>query len=283
MGGGRVTKIHPLSKITAHTLLILAALVVLLPIYWMGISAVEPNADILSTVVHWLPTHFEPGNFQKALRSQPFGRYFLNSFVMSAGIVVCQLITSSLAAYALVFIPMQRKRSWLFLILMAMMIPMQATFIPVYLILSKVHLINTYFGLVLPFAGSAFGIFLLRQGFVSIPRDLVHAARIDGASEWRILTSIVLPNSKPMLLTLVLLNFVFHYNDLFWPLISTNTTNMRVIPVALSYFLSQEAGQTLQWNLMMAADLVSILPVLLLFLIGQRYLVKGIMGSAIKG
>jgi sn-glycerol 3-phosphate transport system permease protein len=283
MGGGSMNKPNAFTRVFSHVVLIVASLAVLLPIYWMAVSAFEPNQDILSSTIHWLPLHFQPGNFAKALHSQPFGRFFFNSFLMSAMIVGAQLITSSLAAYALVFIPMRNKRGWFFSILLAMMVPMQATFIPVYLILSSVHLINTYAGLVLPFAGSAFGIFLLRQGFVSIPKDLVHAARIDGASEWRILTSIVLPNAKPMLITLVLLNFVFHYNDLFWPLISTNTTNMRVVPVALSYFLSQEAGQTLQWNLLMAADLVTILPVLALFLIGQRYMVKGIMGSAVKG
>lgn len=270
-------------KILSHAVLIVACLIVLLPVYWMAVGAFEPNEDILSSTIHWIPVHFEPGNIVKALHAQPFGQFFFNSFLMSTLIVICQVITSSLAAYALVFIPMKSKRRWFFSILLAMMIPMQATFIPVYLILSSVHLINTYVGLVVPFAGSAFGIFLLRQGFVTIPKDLIHAARIDGASEWRILGSIVLPNAKPMIITLVLLNFVFHYNDLFWPLISTNTTNMRVVPVALSYFLSQEAGQTLQWNLLMAADLVTILPVLVLFLIGQRYMVKGIMGSAIKG
>lgn len=283
MGGGRMNSVSSSKKILSHAVLIVACLIVLLPVYWMAVGAFEPNEDILSSTIHWIPVHFEPGNIVKALHAQPFGQFFFNSFLMSTLIVICQVITSSLAAYALVFIPMKSKRRWFFSILLAMMIPMQATFIPVYLILSSVHLINTYVGLVVPFAGSAFGIFLLRQGFVTIPKDLIHAARIDGASEWRILGSIVLPNAKPMIITLVLLNFVFHYNDLFWPLISTNTTNMRVVPVALSYFLSQEAGQTLQWNLLMAADLVTILPVLVLFLIGQRYMVKGIMGSAIKG
>ncbi|WEG13509.1 carbohydrate ABC transporter permease [Pullulanibacillus sp. KACC 23026] len=270
-------------KVMGHALLIIACASILIPIYWMIVSAFEPNSDILSTTPHFFPSHFAPGNLLTALKAQPFGRFFLNSCIMSALIVFCQVVTSSLAAYALVFIPMHRSKGWFFLILLAMMIPMQATFIPVYLILSKVHLINTYMGLVLPFAGSAFGIFLLRQGFVSVPKAIVHAARIDGASEWRILGTIVLPNAKPIIITLVLLNFVFHYNDLFWPLISTNAANMRVVPVALSYFLSQEPGQTLQWNLLMAADLVTILPALALFLLGQRYIVRGIMSSAVKG
>lgn len=270
-------------RVCSHLLLLFACLVILLPVYWMIICAVEPNSDILSTTAHWFPVHLELGNFRKALQAQPFLQFFLNSVAMSVMIVACQLVTSCLAAYALVFMPMRRKKSWLYLILLAMMVPMQATFVPVYLILSAVHLINTYAGLVFPFAGSAFGIFLLRQGFISFPKDIVQAARIDGASEWRILTSIIIPNAKPTLITLVLLNFIFHYNDLFWPLVATNTTNMRVIPVALSYFLSQEAGQTLQWNLLMAVDLLAILPVLALFLFGQRYMVRGILGSGVKG
>lgn len=272
-----------MGRFASHVVLLMASMCVALPVYWMLISSVEPNTDILSTPIHWLPAHFQPGDFAKALRAQPFGRFFVNSVFMSTMIVVVQIITSSLAAYALVFIPMRHKRTWLFLILLAMMVPMQATFVPVYIMLSDVHLINTYPGLVLPFAGSAFGIFLLRQGFVSIPKDLIHAARIDGASEWRILWAMVLPNAKPTIITLALINFVFHYNDLFWPLVATNTTDMRVVPVALSYFLSQEAGQTLQWNLMMAADLVMILPVLFIFLAGQRFMVKGIMGASSKG
>jgi multiple sugar transport system permease protein/sn-glycerol 3-phosphate transport system permease protein len=249
----------------------------------MFVTAIQPNDDIFTSHFHLFPYHVVWSNFGNALTAQPFGRFFLNSLLMSGLIVLCQLITSSLAAYALTFMRLPARRAWLYVVLLAMMVPMQATFIPIYLILSQVHLINTMAGLVLPFVGSAFGVFLLRQGFSSIPRDLVHAARLDGASEWRILLSVVLPNAKPSLVTLALLNFVFHYNDLFWPLVSTNTTSMRVIPVALSYFLGQETGQVLQWNWMMAADFVCILPVLLLFLVGQRYIVRGLMSSAVKG
>lgn len=255
----------------------------LFPIYWMFVSAVQTNASIFSTTLHLLPLHWDWRNFSTAWKAQPFGRFLTNSIVSNALIVIAQLITSSMAAYALIFLPLKGKQGLFFGILLAMLIPMQTTFIPVYLILSKIHLINTYAGLVLPFVGSAFGIFLLRQSFLSIPKDMVTAARIDGASELRILWSIILPNAKPALITLILLNFVFHYNNLFWPLIATNSTNMRVIPVALSYFLTQEAGQTLQWNLLMAADLFSVVPVILIFLLGQRYIVRGVANSSVKG
>lgn len=272
-----------LERGVSHIILILFVILILLPIYWMFVSAVQTNANIFSPRFHLLPLNVDWENFVQAWRAEPFGIFFVNSIVSNLLIVFFQVITSSMAAYALAFTEFKGKKTVFFLILMAMMIPMQATFIPVYIMLSKVHLINTYGALVIPFIGSAFGIFLLRQGFVSVPKEMVQAARIDGASEFRILWSIVLPNVKPAIVTLVLLNFVFHYNSLFWPLVTTNSTNMRVIPVALSYFLSQDAGQQLQWNLLMAADLFSIVPVIAIFLLGQKYIVKGVVNTSIKG
>ncbi|RIV26134.1 carbohydrate ABC transporter permease [Alicyclobacillaceae bacterium I2511] len=255
----------------------------LIPVYWMVRSSLTTNAGIFD--IHFQPwiVQFHWRNFGAAWSSQPFALFFVNSIASNFILVICQLVTSALAAYALVFVPFRGKQVLFFLVLLAMMIPLQATFIPIYSMLSDVHLINTYGALILPFAGSAFGIFLLRQGFSSIPKEMVRAARIDGASEYRILWSMVLPNAKPALMTLFLLNFVYHYNSLFWPLVATNSTNMRVIPVALAYFLSQDAGQGLQWNLMMAADLFSVIPVVLLFLFGQRYFVQGIMSTSLKG
>lgn len=272
-----------LERGVSHIILILFVILILLPIYWMFVSAVQTNANIFSPRFHLLPLNVDWENFVQAWRAEPFGIFFVNSIVSNLLIVFFQVITSSMAAYALAFTEFKGKKTVFFLILMAMMIPMQATFIPVYIMLSKVHLINTYGALVIPFIGSAFGIFLLRQGFVSVPKEMVQAARIDGASEFRIVWSIVLPNVKPAIVTLVLLNFVFHYNSLFWPLVTTNSTNMRVIPVALSYFLSQDAGQQLQWNLLMAADLFSIVPVIAIFLLGQKYIVKGVVNTSIKG
>lgn len=273
-----------LRRITAHTLLVIASIITLFPIYWMFISSIQPNSAIFQTSLNIFPHAWHWGNFVRAWKAQPFSIFFFNSIASNLIIVFAQVVTSSMAAYALVFMPLKGKQVLFFLVLLAMMIPMQTTFIPVYLILSKVHLINTYGSLILPFVGSAFGIFLLRQGFLSVPKEMISAARIDGASEFRILSSIVLPNSKPTIITLVLLNFVWHYNNLFWPLVSTNTTNMRVIPVALSYFLNQDAGQGgLQWNLLMGADLFSIIPVIAIFLLGQRYIVRGVANASIKG
>lgn len=272
-----------LTRIAAHIILLLLSLGIFLPMLWVAVSAVSPISQLFSTSIHLWPTSWHWSNFAQAFSEQPFGRYLINSIVTNAAIVAAQLITSSLGAYAFAFIPFRGRQPVFFTILLAMMVPLQATFIPIYLMLSQVHLINTYAGLIVPFIGSAFGIFLLRQGFLSVPHELIAAARVDGASEFRILRSIVLPNAKPALITLTLLNFVYHYNSLFWPLIATNSTSVRTVPVGLSFFLSQEAGTNLQWNLMMAADIFTVLPMVLLFLFGQRYIVKGITSYGVKG
>jgi len=273
-----------LRRVSAHVMLLVACIVTLFPIYWIFVSAIQPNSSIFQGSLNPIPHYWQWGNFVRAWKAQPFATFLFNSVASNAMIVAAQVVTSSMAAYALVFTPLKGKQMLFFLVLLAMMIPMQTTFIPVYLILSKVHLINTYGSLVLPFVGSAFGIFLLRQGFFSVPKEMISAARIDGASEFRILSSIVIPNSKPTIITLILLNFVWHYNNLFWPLVSTNTTNMRVVPVALSYFLTQEGGQGgLQWNLLMGADLFSVIPVITIFLLGQRYIVRGVANTSLKG
>ncbi|MCL6454190.1 MAG: carbohydrate ABC transporter permease [Alicyclobacillus sp.] len=270
-------------RMAGHLILMVACGLCLIPLYWMLRSAVSTNGDIFSPSLQFFPSRLEWSNFAQAWRAEPFAIFFFNSFASNAAIVACQLVTSALAAYSLVFVEYRFKQAVFFVMLIGMMVPMQATFIPIYNLLSVVHLINTYGALILPFVGSAFGVFLLRQAFSAIPKEMVRAARVDGANEFYILWKIVLPNAKPALTTLLLLNFVYHYNALFWPLIATNSTNMRVIPVALSYFLSQDAGQGLQWNLMMAADVFSVVPVLLLFLVGQRYFVQGVASLSNKG
>lgn len=270
-------------KIAAYVLLTLITAGVALPMYEVVTASVQPMSALLSTGLHVWPRAWHWNNFARAWAAQPFGRYLFNSLVTNSAIVLAQLATSCLAAYAFVFVPFRGSRTVFFGAMLAMMVPLQATAIPIYLILSTLHAINTYQGLILPFVGSAFAIFFLRQGFASIPKELIAAARIDGASEWRILWSIVVPNAKPTLITIALLNFVYHYDSLFWPLIATTSTSMRVVPVGLSYFLSQEGGGNLQWNLMMAADVFTSAPVVVLFLLGQRYMVKGLTGFSVKG
>lgn len=284
MGGVRIMVAqNKMVRVAAHIGLIFLSLLIILPIYFTVVSALSSNTSLFGSSLHLWPHGWQWKNFITAWKSQPFGTYFFNSFASNLLIVIAQLITSALAAYGFAFVAFRGSKAAFFLTLLGMMVPTQAIFIPVYLMLAQVHLINTYAGLVLPFVGSAFGIFLLRQGFLAIPKELIAAAQVDGASHLRILWSIVLPNAKATLVTLALLNFVFHYDSLFWPLIATNSSGMRTIPVALSYFLDQEAGGGLEWNLMMAADLLAVIPVLILFALGQRLIIRGVTSYGVKG
>lgn len=286
MGGVQLMVSHNWAgKLAAHAGLIILSLVIILPLYFTFVSALSTNASMFGSSLHLWPSGWHWINFIRAWKEQTFGIYFFNSFASNLLIIAAQLVTSVLGAYGLSCVPFRGSQVAFFFVLLGMMAPTQAIFIPVYLLLAQVHLINTYAGLVLPFVGSAFGIFLLRQGFSSVPKELIAAAQIDGASHFRILWSIVLPNAKASLVTLAILNFVFHYDSLFWPLIATNSNGMRTVPVALSYFLDQAsgAGGTLQWNLMMAADILAVIPVLILFMLGQRFIVRGITSYGIKG
>lgn len=265
-----------------HLPLALFALFMLVPLWWMVVAAFDPMRALLGGHLALWPVQWNLSNFAAAWKSQPFGRYYVNSIVTTIAIVTLQIATSTLAAYALVFLPFRGKRAVWALVLLAMMIPIQAIFIPDYLILSQLNWINTYQALILPFAASAFGIFWLHQAFRNVPRALVEAMVIDGASPWSVLWHLVLPNTRSAIMTLAVLNTVFHYGYLFWPLLVTNTAAYRVLPLGLSYFVAQQSG-FMQWNLMMAAVLMTVAPMMALFGLAQRYLRAGVMHYGLRG
>jgi multiple sugar transport system permease protein/sn-glycerol 3-phosphate transport system permease protein len=188
-------------------------------------------------------------------------------------IIAGQIVTSSLAAYALTQLRFRGRGLVFLFIISTMLVPIQATFIPAYIILSRLHWINTYWALIVPFVGSGFGVFLMRQAFLVVPPSLVDAARIDGAGHWTILTRILLPLARPAVIALAALSFVFHYNDFFWPLIVTNTSAMRTLPVGLATMILTEGSKGTQWNHVMAADVFTVAPILVGFFFLQRYLV----------
>ncbi len=265
----------------ARLVLILVAAAVIFPFYWILIGSVEPNNAVLVSPPHLWPVAVHLSNFVKAWRAAPFGIYYVNSLFVTSAIVFGQVITCALAAYALTFIRMPFKGLLFFLVLVGLMSPEQVSVVPVFLEMHDLGWINTYQALIIPFLGSAFGIFLLRQSFRSIPPSLIEAARIDGAPHWRTLVGIVVPNTRPAFITLIVLNSIFHYNDLFWPLMFTNTDNVRTLPIGLDMFFGSQEG-LVPWNQMMAADVFIVIPMFLLFFFAQRYLVEGVVSTGIK-
>ncbi|WP_348786694.1 carbohydrate ABC transporter permease [Leifsonia sp. NPDC080035] len=259
--------------------LVLTAVVVL-PVIVIVLTAFKPAAEINAFPPTLLPGAWTLDNFTKIFNDLPFGRLFVNSLVFAGGVTVFALVFDSLAAYALARIDFRGSRVLLIVIVASLMIPFQATLIPVYQLVAQLGWVNTFAGLIIPRAADAFGIFFLRQFFISLPRDLDNAARIDGAGEFRIFRSIVLPNAVPALLTLAIFTFVNNWNDLLWPLVFTTSPEMGTITSGLT-LLTGPSG-IIPYGTMMAGSLIAVLPLAVMFLIMQRRFIESVATTGLK-
>ena len=274
---------HTLRIALFYAAIALIVVVIILPLWTMAVASLSPIKSLYSGHVPLWPQSIRLSNFVDAWRSAPFGRYYLNSILTTAAIVVLQLITSSLAAYAFAFVRFKASKLVFGLVVLAMFVPTQAVFVASYILVSDYGWIDSYKALVIPFAASAFGIFFLTQSFRSFPYEVIESGRVDGCSHLRALRSLVLPNARPALATLALINGVFHFNYFFWPLIITNTPAHRVLPVGLTTMASQSGGdQLIQWNQVMAADVFMVAPLIVLFALAQRVMVRGVARVGIR-
>lgn len=269
----------------AYALLLLLAAIVILPFGWMATVALKPdNVPIFTLPPQWFPSeywHWE--NFQRALvdSAQPFGRFFLNTVFIVLVNIVGTLISCSFAAYAFARLRFRGSELLFNILIITMLIPWQALIIPQFLLFFKLGWYGTYLPLLAPsFAGNAFFIFLIRQYMRTFPKDLDDAARIDGASYWRIYWDIILPLSTPVLMVVVVFVFLGGWSDLLGPLIYLNETNQFTLAVGLANFVSR-AGT--DWNLLMAANLITIIPVLIVYYFAQGKLIGGIASVGLKG
>lgn len=257
-----------------------ATLVVLLPLFVVLFTAFKPTAEVNAYPPTLLPDAWTTANFARIFADLPFARLIANSFLFAGGVTVFALVFDSLAAYALARIDFAGRKALLVAIVATLMIPFQATLIPVYQIVSDLGWVNTFAGLIAPRAADAFGIFFLRQFFLSLPRDLDNAARIDGASELRVFTRIVLPNARPALLTLAIFVFVNNWNDLLWPLVFTTQREMGTITSGLT--LLTGPGGIVPYGVMMAGALVAVVPLVVAFLFVQRRFIESIATTGLK-
>jgi ABC-type glycerol-3-phosphate transport system permease component len=271
-------------KILGYAVLILVTLTMVIPFIWMVTTSVKhPNATF-SYPPQILPTEFDFSNYQNLFTLVPFGRYFLNTLVVTVLTVLGQLIITSLAAYGFARLKFIGRDALFVLYLGTMMVPYQVTLIPLFLIVFGLGWVNTYQGLIVPAISSVFGIFLLRQSFLGVPRDYQEAARIDGASEFTIYRRIFLPLNGPALTTLAVFAFMGSWTDLLWPLLISRTPEMRTLELGLAFFNSStSAFRQTNWPLVMAASVVVMLPVLIVYIFAQRYFVRGITLSGVKG
>ncbi len=261
-------------------LLTLLGISILMPLVWMLSTSLMNDLEVYQFPPRFVPSTFRWSNFIEAMTLQPFGRYFLNSFIVAGASVLGQLLFCSMAAYAFARIPFRGRDKIFALYLGTMMIPAMVTIIPAFLIIALFGWMNTYWALFTPSLCSVWGIFLLRQFFRTIPRDFEDAARIDGASDWTIYWRIILPLSKPALATLAIFAFLGSWKDFLWPLIVTNRMEMRTVEVGIATFSS--LFQT-DWPHQMAAAVVVMFPVIVAFIALQRYFVRGVTLTGIKG
>jgi multiple sugar transport system permease protein len=223
---------------------------------------------------------FNWSNFLNVWKVVPFGRYYLNSFFVAICVTLGQLLTCSMAAFAFARLRFPFRDKIFFLYLMTLMIPAQVTMIPLFILMTEMNMVDTYSALIFPPMFSAYGTFMLRQFFLTLPRELEEAACIDGCGLWKIFCVVILPLSKPALATLGIFTFMGNWNSFIWPLIITNSETLKTLPVGLASFNGQYSTD---WSLLMAACVMMIAPLIAVFIFGQRFFVKGIQMGAIKG
>jgi len=266
-------------RFTLYALLFAGCAIMLLPFFWMVTTSFKEESEVLRMPPQWLPKDWLWRNYIKAWNVAPFGRYFFNSFFMSITTTIGEVITTILAAYAFAKMRFFGKNVLFAILLATLMIPGQMLLIPNYVTITRLGWFNRYEALIIPWLASVFGIFLLRQFFRSIPDELQDAARIDGCSRLRFLWQIVVPLSKPAIMTVALLKFIGSWNAFLWVLIMTNSDKMRTVPVGLTLF-SSEVGTA--YEQLMAASVLAIIPVLILFFFTQKQFIQGVARTGIK-
>ncbi|MGF3056702.1 carbohydrate ABC transporter permease [Microbacterium sp. YY-01] len=262
----------------ALLLLIAAGLAFLVPLYVLVTTAFKTNSEIYTWPFQWLPTEFTWDNLARAWEIAPFDAFIVNSVIVTVIGAVAKVTLAVFAAYAFAFLPFPGKRFLFILMLGALMVPGHVTLLVNYLTIGQMGLINTYAGIILPGVASAFGTFLLRQHFLSLPTEVFEAAEVDGAGHFRKLFSFTLPMSIPAVATVALIAVIDEWNNFVWPLIITNSVNMRTLPIGLMYLKAND-GMT-SWGVLMSGTLIVVIPMLLVFLFAQRYIVSGLTGAA---
>ncbi len=255
----------------------------LLPFLWMLSTSLKEPQAIYAFPPKWIPEPVIVESYLKVWKIVPFARFYLNSIFVAFCVTIGQVMTSAFAAYAFSRLRFAGRDKLFFAYLATMMIPYSVILVPVYMLMVYFRWIDTYKALIIPAMFTAYGTFMLRQFFMTIPRELEDAARIDGCSLFGIFWKIILPLSKPALATLTMFTFMASWNNFMWPLLVTNSQEKATLPVGLSYF--QEVYQYTQpdWSLLMAGSLLAVLPVVIVFVFNQRFFVEGIKLSGIKG
>lgn len=255
-------------------------MVFIFPFLWMISTSLQTFQETLAFPPTWIPAWPQWINFVEAMRAGPFLTYARNSLIVTFSIIILQFIVMIPAAYAFAKYKFAGKEILFALVLLAFMIPGQVTFIPVYLMLADWGVINSLLPQIIPFMANAFGIFLLRQYFMQIPQEIIESGRLDNASEFKIIMKIMIPMSMPALATIALFSFVSHWNDYFWPLVMTDSALVR--PLTMGIAMLRETEGISNWHIIMAGNVVLVVPILIVYLFTSKQIVKAFVYSGIK-
>lgn len=269
-----------MKKLFINILLVVGGILTALPLLWMLSASFMQPGEATAVPPPILPSDPTLHNYRDLFTRLNLGRAFFNSTLVALAITAFSLLFNSMAGYAFAKLRFRRRERLFGLLLLAMIIPPQIGMLPLFLLLKGMGLVNTYWGVILPSMATVFGIFLIRQFMMSIPQELLEAARMDGASEFRIYWTIILPLAKPILVTFGIFQFMSMWNDFMWPLIVLTDDSKWTLPVALGSLVGEHVQDV---ELMMASSVLTVLPVLLLFLMLQRYYIAGLMVGGVKG
>ncbi|MDN8589494.1 carbohydrate ABC transporter permease [Paenibacillus sp. 11B] len=270
----------PLVKIVIYSMLSVAALLWLLPVLWVVISALKTNSDLYSFPPKLWPQPVTFEHFKEAFRKGNFGLYFMNSTIVTLSSTLLLLLINSMAGFALAKYRFRGSSIILIAFISTLMIPIEVIMIPIFKVLSALGLYNSLLAIIIPPAATPTGVFLMRQYLLTVPDELLEAARMDGAGEWKIYWSIILPIAKPILAVLAIFSFMWRWDDFVWPLIAISDPSKYTIQLALSNFIGE---YNVDWGSLLAMSVITMLPVLIVFMVFQRYFVSGMITSGMKG
>jgi multiple sugar transport system permease protein len=265
-------------SVVLHTVVVAGALAMLFPFVWAVVTSISPGSG-LSATPRLVPEDPSLSAYTQLFTDLPFGRVVLNSLAIAVVATVAQIVTSAMAAYAFSRLPFRGSGAVFGMYLVTMMIPFQVLIVPLFVEMKALGQIDTYLGALLPSLASGFGVFLLRQAVNQVPRELDEAATLDGAGHLRIFTQVIVPNIRPAIATLTVFAFMASWNSFLWPLIILRSAERQTLPVALQALQGQ---YTTQWDVVMAGSVVSILPMLALYVFAQKYVVQGVASSGLK-
>jgi len=279
-----VRRRRQIAVVLTHTLLLLGAFILSIPLAWMVTTALKQNYEVFLFPPRWIPERLMWSNFTYVFQLMPFGRFMLNTTTITVLNIIGNLLSCSIVAYAFARLKARGKNLLFFFVLSTMMLPYHVTMIPQFVLFRTLKWVDTFLPLVVPgFFANAYQVFLLRQFFLTIPKDLDDAAAIDGCGVIGIYWRIIMPLSQPIIITTMLMSFLYHWNDFLAPLIYLNSEKNKTVALGLASVLAYPAGGQGRWEVLMAASTITLIPCIVLFFIGQKFFIQGITLTGLKG